>query len=222
MTDAAAVSVDLAGHVATVEIHRPPHNWFDITVMTELADTILGLDEDPECHAVVLCSEGKNFCAGADPEGHEPPRRHHHALRTGGAPTSPIASRSSPRCRAPRSAGASASRSPPTSTFATPESRFSCNFAKLGFHQGFGISATLPTVVGQSGARSSSCTPRSTSAVKRRCASASPIDWCPPTNSAPPRTPSRRRSRPRRRSRCSRSARPCAAPSPTRSAATAA
>jgi enoyl-CoA hydratase/carnithine racemase len=32
---------------------------------------------------------------------------------------------------------------------ATPESRFSCNFAKLGFHQGFGISVTLPAVVGQ-------------------------------------------------------------------------
>ena len=32
---------------------------------------------------------------------------------------------------------------------ATPETRFSCNFAKLGFHQGFGISVTLPAVVGQ-------------------------------------------------------------------------
>ena len=32
-----AVSVDLAGPVATVEIHRPPHNWFDIAVMTDLA-----------------------------------------------------------------------------------------------------------------------------------------------------------------------------------------
>ena len=32
---------------------------------------------------------------------------------------------------------------------ASPETRFSCNFAKLGFHQGFGISVTLPAVVGQ-------------------------------------------------------------------------
>ena len=32
---------------------------------------------------------------------------------------------------------------------ATPETRFSCNFARLGFHQGFGISVTLPAVVGQ-------------------------------------------------------------------------
>ena len=32
---------------------------------------------------------------------------------------------------------------------ASPETRFTCNFAKLGFHQGFGISTTLPAVVGQ-------------------------------------------------------------------------
>src|SRR6266540_3199263 len=64
-----AVTVDLSEHVATVEIHRPPHNWFDIDVMTSLADAILGLDDDAECRAVVLCSEGKNFCAGADLSG---------------------------------------------------------------------------------------------------------------------------------------------------------
>jgi enoyl-CoA hydratase/carnithine racemase len=64
-----AVSVDLDGHVATVEIHRPPHNWFDIAVMTDLADAILGLDDEAECRAVVLASEGRNFCAGADLKG---------------------------------------------------------------------------------------------------------------------------------------------------------
>ena len=43
-----AVSVDLDDHVATVEIHRPPHNWFDIEVITLLADSVLGLDDDRE------------------------------------------------------------------------------------------------------------------------------------------------------------------------------
>ena len=32
---------------------------------------------------------------------------------------------------------------------ATPEARFSANFARLGFHQGFGLSVTLPDLVGQ-------------------------------------------------------------------------
>jgi enoyl-CoA hydratase/carnithine racemase len=30
-----------------------------------------------------------------------------------------------------------------------PEARFSANFARLGFHQGFGLSVTLPALVGQ-------------------------------------------------------------------------
>src|SRR4029079_15070884 len=64
-----AVTVELDHHVATVEIHRPTHNWFDIEVITLLADSVLGLDDEPECRALVLCSEGKNFCAGADLSG---------------------------------------------------------------------------------------------------------------------------------------------------------
>ncbi|HVC67669.1 MAG TPA: enoyl-CoA hydratase/isomerase family protein, partial [Acidimicrobiales bacterium] len=32
---------------------------------------------------------------------------------------------------------------------AAPTSRFAANFARLGFHQGFGISLTLPAVVGR-------------------------------------------------------------------------
>jgi enoyl-CoA hydratase/carnithine racemase len=32
---------------------------------------------------------------------------------------------------------------------ATPEAKFSANFARLGLHHGFGLSVTLPTLVGQ-------------------------------------------------------------------------
>jgi enoyl-CoA hydratase/carnithine racemase len=32
---------------------------------------------------------------------------------------------------------------------AAPESRFSANFARLGFHHGFGLTVTLPALVGQ-------------------------------------------------------------------------
>ena len=35
---------------------------------------------------------------------------------------------------------------------AAPEARFSANFVKLGIHQGFGISVTLPRVVGEQAA----------------------------------------------------------------------
>ncbi len=37
----------------------------------------------------------------------------------------------------------------PILRIATPEARFSANFARLGFHQGFGLSVTLPRLVGE-------------------------------------------------------------------------
>ncbi len=143
-----AVSVDLAGHVATVEIHRPPHNWFDIAVMTELADAILGLDDEPECRAVVLCSEGKNFCAGADLKGSDLL----DATATLYEQAARLFSNRKPIVAAVQGAAVGGGLGLSLAAdfrVASPETRFTCNFAKLGFHQGFGISATLPAVVGQ-------------------------------------------------------------------------
>jgi 2-(1,2-epoxy-1,2-dihydrophenyl)acetyl-CoA isomerase len=143
-----AVTVDLSEHVATVEIHRPPHNWFDIDVMTSLADAILGLDDDGECRAVVLCSEGKNFCAGADLSGSDlldsTTRLYQQAAR--------IFSNRKPIVAAVQGAAVGGGLGLALSAdfrVASPDTRFSCNFARLGFHQGFGISVTLPAVVGQ-------------------------------------------------------------------------
>ena len=142
------VTVDLADHVATVEIHRPPHNWFDIDVLTRLADSVLGLDDEPECRAVVLCSEGRNFCAGADLSGSDlldsTARLYEEAAR--------IFSNHKPIVAAVQGAAVGGGLGLALSAdfrVATPETRFSCNFARLGFHQGFGISVTLPAVVGQ-------------------------------------------------------------------------
>jgi enoyl-CoA hydratase/carnithine racemase len=143
-----AVTVELDHHVATVEIHRPPHNWFDIEVITLLADSVLGLDDEPECRAIVLCSEGKNFCAGADLSGSDlldsTGRLYDQAAR--------IFSNGKPIVAAVQGAAVGGGLGLALSAdfrVASPETRFSCNFARLGFHQGFGISVTLPAVVGQ-------------------------------------------------------------------------
>jgi 2-(1,2-epoxy-1,2-dihydrophenyl)acetyl-CoA isomerase len=148
MSDAAAVTVDLADHVATVEIHRPPHNWFDIGVMTELADAVLDLDDEPACRALVLCSEGKNFCAGADLKGSDlldsTTTLYEQAAR--------LFSNLKPIVAAVQGAAVGGGLGLSLAAdfrVASPETRFSCNFARLGFHQGFGISVTLPAVVGQ-------------------------------------------------------------------------
>ena len=60
------VGVDLDANVATVEIRRGPNNYFDLDVLTRLADVLDELASDDAARAVVLCSEGKHFCAGAD------------------------------------------------------------------------------------------------------------------------------------------------------------
>src|SRR3954447_26265175 len=148
MSTERAVTVDLQDHVATVEIHRPPHNWFDIGVITELADAVLGLDDERECRAVVLCSEGKNFCAGADLSGSDlldsTTRLYQEAAR--------IFSNGKPIVAAVQGAAVGGGLGLALSAdfrVAPPEPLFSSTFPRLGFHQGFGISVTLPAVVGQ-------------------------------------------------------------------------
>jgi len=61
------VSVHVADDfVATVELHRPPNNYFDLVLIRSLAEALESVDADPACRAVVLCSQGKHFCAGAN------------------------------------------------------------------------------------------------------------------------------------------------------------
>ena len=60
------VAVTLADHVATVEIQRGPNNLLDLHPLRSLADAFEALDNEAECRAIVLASEGKHFCAGAN------------------------------------------------------------------------------------------------------------------------------------------------------------
>ena len=62
-----AVAVRIDEHlVATIEIRRPPNNFFSMEVLGGLADALEGMDDAAEARAVVLCAAGKHFCAGAD------------------------------------------------------------------------------------------------------------------------------------------------------------
>ena len=61
------VSVQVrADRVAVVEFSRPPNNYFDGELIRGIADAYERLDGDPGCRAIVLCSAGKHFCAGAN------------------------------------------------------------------------------------------------------------------------------------------------------------
>jgi 2-(1,2-epoxy-1,2-dihydrophenyl)acetyl-CoA isomerase len=145
------VAVDDA-YVATVEIHRPPANYFDAALIKELADAYETIDGDPSCRAIVLCSEGKHFCAGANlgaesSPADEPRSLYREALRLFAAATPVVAA-----IQGAAVGGGLGLALAADFRVASPGSRFSANFARLGFHHGFGLSVTLPALVGQQSA----------------------------------------------------------------------
>ena len=60
------IGVTQSGIVATIEVRRGPNNFVDTDMVGEIADVLEGFDRTPEVRAIVLCAEGKHFCAGAD------------------------------------------------------------------------------------------------------------------------------------------------------------
>jgi enoyl-CoA hydratase/carnithine racemase len=150
------VSVD-DHYVATVEVRRPPNNFFSLTLIESLGEAFRAIDAEPNARAALFCSEGKHFCAGAD------------FSSDGGSIDADIRNADgSPRHLYDAAFDLFSTRTPAVAAVqgaaiggglglacladyrvAAPEARFSANFARLGFHHGFGLSATLPPVVGQ-------------------------------------------------------------------------
>src|SRR5207248_7481583 len=60
------IGVEKVGHVGTIEIRRPPLNFFDISLINQIADALEAFDRDIEIRASVLAAQGKAFCAGAN------------------------------------------------------------------------------------------------------------------------------------------------------------
>lgn len=142
------VSVEVRDdHVAVVEFDRPPHNYFDASLIEQIADAYDALDDDQACRAIVLCSAGKHFCAGANFAAKNPAEGGHlyeQAIRLFAAKTPVVAAVQGAAVGGGLGVALSADF-----RVASPESRFSANFARLGIHHGFGLTATLPPVVGQ-------------------------------------------------------------------------
>jgi enoyl-CoA hydratase/carnithine racemase len=139
------------GHVGIAEICRAPNNYFDIALIQDLAAAFEGFDADPGIRSILLCADGKNFCAGAD---FSSPARNTVGDRQGGHLYQQAVRLF--RCGKPVVAavqGAAVGGGLGLSLVAdfrvaSAESRFTANFNRLGFHPGFGLSITLPRVVG--------------------------------------------------------------------------
>lgn len=161
MTDYTDIAVTVDDHVMTVEIQRPPQNFFDHSLIGQIADAFSQADEDPECRAIVLASQGKHFCAGANfGSGKDDDSGSRDFTEEGFRNTTGILYREAARLFANSKPVVGAIQGAaiggglglalvPDFRVACPEARFAANFVKLGIHQGFGISVTLPRLVGQ-------------------------------------------------------------------------
>jgi len=144
------VSVERDGHVALVGLRRPPANFFDAGLISELADVLDEVDVDGTSRAVVLWSEGKHFCAGARLDGsardpsRAPLRLYEQGIRLFRTHLPLVAA-----VQGAAVGGGFGLALAADFRVATPETRFDCNFARLGFHHGFGMTVTLPAVVGR-------------------------------------------------------------------------
>jgi len=146
------VSVRFEQNVALVEIHRPPHNHFDVQLIHNLADAFEALDHDPACRALVLASEGKSFCAGAnfnkdaaasDAVASSTSNLYQHAVRLFATEKPVVAA-----IQGAAVGGGLGLALLADFRVVSPEARFAANFVKLGIHPGFGLTYTLPRVIG--------------------------------------------------------------------------
>ncbi|MDR6114468.1 MULTISPECIES: enoyl-CoA hydratase/isomerase family protein [unclassified Sphingomonas] len=140
--------------VAVLTLRNPPYNHLGLGTISELGDAFDLADRDPDIRAILLRSEGRVFCAGADlvnanpvaeplPPGARSPF-YVAAARLFGVATPVVAAVQGAAVGAGLGLALVADF-----RVATPEARFVANFVALGLHPGFGISAVLERVIGR-------------------------------------------------------------------------
>jgi 2-(1,2-epoxy-1,2-dihydrophenyl)acetyl-CoA isomerase len=148
------VQATIDDHVGVAEIRRPPDNFFDAALIGAVADALDWL-AGHDARAVVLSSEGKHFCAGADFTGRSNNARpigtgggarelYDQAYRLFQVPVPVVAA-----VQGAAVGGGLGLACAADFRVASPQSRFSANFARIGLHQGFALSVTLPLIIGQ-------------------------------------------------------------------------
>lgn len=147
------VSLTPDRHVGIVVFHRPPHNYFDLALLENLVAAFAVCENDPECRAIILRSEGRSFCAGTDfstaPDGSvddasRAGRLYAEAVRLFGTSKPIVAA-----VHGAAVGGGLGLAMLADFRVGSPEARFSANFTKVGIHPGFGLTLTLPRVIGQ-------------------------------------------------------------------------
>ena len=161
-----------------MEIRRPPLNFFDHQLITQIADAFDTLDADTDCRAIVLASQGKAFCAGANfGTGQDDGTGSDDFTEEGFTNTTGTLYEEATRLFTNRKPVVAAIQGAAIGgglglalaadfRVASPHARFGANFVKLGLHQGFGVTVTLPRIIGQQAAHNMLYTGRRVSGVE--------------------------------------------------------
>jgi len=149
------ITSDVQDHIGVVTLDEPPHNFLNVAQVRAIADALDEFDEDTSVRAAVIVAEGRSFCAGAnfgggagqmsEGTGGSPADLYVQAARLCGAATPFIAA-----VHGPAIGGGLGLAMAANMRVTCPEARFSANFVRLGIHQGFGLSVTLPELIGPS------------------------------------------------------------------------
>src|ERR1700733_2511354 len=154
MTKFTDIGVEKIGHVGLIEIQKPPFNFFDVAMINQIADALEEFDRDVEIRASVPAAQGKAFCAGAN---FNDPARQEAEARAKTDPSSNlpinhlyvqavrIFRNKKPIVAAVHGAAIGGGLGLALAAdfrITCPEARFAANFTKLGFHPGFGLTAT--------------------------------------------------------------------------------
>lgn len=145
------------GDVQVIEINRPPHNYFDRKLIALIADALEAVDDDDGIRSTLLCANGKSFCAGADfsagqPETPEERRADSRNLYVEALRIFRCAKPIVAAVQGHAIGGGLGLALSADFRVATPETSFCANFTRIGFHPGFGLTVTLPELVGRNNA----------------------------------------------------------------------
>lgn len=158
------LKVDLGDdYVATVELCNGKYNHFNMEMLAGLADAFEALDEESACRVILLCAGGSAFCAGADFQGGSNGAVAKGLQGSGQDSVSGHLYDEAVRLFASRKPIVAAVHGSAVGgglglalvadfRVGCPDARFAANFTQLGFHPGFGLTYTLPQLIGQQNA----------------------------------------------------------------------
>ena len=155
------LDISTNANVGTIVMNRPPHNFLNYEQIGNIAEACERFDADPGIRAIVLSAEGRSFCAGAnfagggvapdigsrsreDIGGDSTQKLYAEGVRIFEVKTPIVAA-----VQGPAIGGGLGLAVAADFRITCQSARFSANFAALGIHQGFGLSVTLPELLGR-------------------------------------------------------------------------